>query len=237
MKIFFRKSLLVLLSILTLGFVTPAQFAQYVKENRPSDQTAPTERNLTNSNVQIDELRIKQPQFQSNSKLDAAAQNIHESFETVSSINSDASSKLQIDEAAGFDREKFIDELVYQAEIQSYQKFGTKIKPVIQDEFRKFILPNIDAAINQTAAKFPEEDLRSLSITEQPGGRNSEKIFNVKNETTGKDILKFHVRRDNPPQEGYWFNFHYHTIFDKFQTHHDLGSIYWAKDTPPKWMN
>lgn len=236
MKIFLRKSLLVLLSILTLGFVSPSQFDQYVKENRPSDQTAPNENNLTVSNVQIEELGIDHAKFQSNTKLDRTEQNIYESPEKVSSINSDAGVNVLPDEAK-FDREKFIDELVYQAEIQSFQKFGTKIKPVIQGEFREIILPNIEAAINQTAAKFPEEDLKTLSITEQPGGGNSEKIFNVINEATGKAILKFHVRRDNPPQEGYWFNFHYHTIFDKFQIHHDLGSIYWAKDTPPKWMN
>ncbi|MFL6556465.1 MAG: YpjP family protein, partial [Bacillus sp. (in: firmicutes)] len=24
---------------------------------------------------------------------------------------------------------------------------------------------------------------------------------------------------------------------DDFQIHHELGSIYWAKNTPPKWMS
>jgi hypothetical protein len=136
-----------------------------------------------------------------------------------------------------FNREEFMEELIKQAEIQSYQKFGTKIKPVIEDEFREIILPKIEIAIAQTANQFPEEDLKNLTITEQPGSGLSEKIFNIKDCVTGKDILRFHVRRDNPPKAGYWFNFHYHTIYDEYQSHHELGTIFWAKNTPPKWMS
>ncbi|WP_413309286.1 YpjP family protein [Bacillus sp. 1P10SD] len=140
-------------------------------------------------------------------------------------------------EESEFNREEFMEQLIKQAEIQSYQKFGTKIKPVIEDEFREVILPNIEMAIAQTADQFPEEDLKNLTISEQPGSGLSEKIFNIKSSLTGKDILRFHVRRDNPPQAGYWFNFHYHTIYDDYQSHHELGSIFWAKNTPPKWMS
>jgi hypothetical protein len=197
MKNKLRKSLLILLSILTLGLVSPSQFDQ---------------------NVKADGL----------SKPD--------SFETAASESSLAAPKVEKEES-DFDREKFINELIDKAEVQSYQKFGSRIKPVIQDEFREIILPKIETAISQTAAIFPEEDVRSLSITEQPGGGNSEKIFHIKNMATGKDILRFHVRRDNPPLDGFWFNFHYHTIFDGYETHHDLGSIYWSKDIPPKWMS
>ncbi|MDR6122673.1 hypothetical protein QFZ87_002270 [Bacillus sp. SLBN-46] len=140
-------------------------------------------------------------------------------------------------EESEFNREAFMEQLIKQAEIQAYQKFGTKIKPVIEDEFREVILPNIELAIAQTADQIPEEDLKNLTISEQPGSGLSEKIFNIKSRLTGKDILRFHVRRDNPPQAGYWFNFHYHTIYDDYQSHHELGSIYWAKNTPPKWMS
>ncbi|MEH7437127.1 YpjP family protein [Neobacillus drentensis] len=140
-------------------------------------------------------------------------------------------------EESEFNREAFMEQLIKQAEIQSYQKFGTKIKPVIEDEFREVILPNIELAMAQTADQIPEEDLKNLTISEQPGSGLSEKIFNIKSRLTGKDILRFHVRRDNPPQAGYWFNFHYHTIYDDYQSHHELGSIYWAKNTPPKWMS
>ncbi|WML25874.1 YpjP family protein [Neobacillus sp. OS1-33] len=140
-------------------------------------------------------------------------------------------------EDSKFDKEKFIGELIKQAELQSYQKFGTRIKPVIENEFREIILPNIEKALEEVAVQFPEEDLKNLTISEQPGAGLSEKIFNVNNRVFGKDILRFHVRRDNPPQAGYWFNFHYHTYHDQFQSHHELGSIYWAKNTPPKWMS
>ena len=136
-----------------------------------------------------------------------------------------------------FNRETFMQELIKQAEIQSYQKFGTRIKPVIENEFRKVILPNIEKAIAQTALQFPKDDVKNLTITEQPGAGLSEKIFNIKDSVSGKDIIRFHIRRDNPPQAGYWFNFHYHTYHDQFQSHHELGSIYWDKNTPPKWMS
>ncbi|MDF2857927.1 MAG: hypothetical protein K0Q87_3778 [Neobacillus sp.] len=136
-----------------------------------------------------------------------------------------------------FNKEEFLENLVLQAEAQSYQKFGSRIKPVIENEFREIIFPNIQLAIEETAALFPEEDLMHLAITETPGKGQSEKIFNIRNSELNKDILRFHVRRDNPPQSGYWFNFHYHTYHDSFQSHHDLGSIYWDKNTPPKWMS
>ncbi|MCM3724320.1 YpjP family protein [Neobacillus cucumis] len=136
-----------------------------------------------------------------------------------------------------FNREKFMQELIKQAEIQSYQKFGARIKPVIESEFREIILPNIEKAIEETASQFPEDRVKNLTITEQPGYGLSEKIFNIKDSVSGKDIIRFHVRRDNPPQAGYWFNFHYHTYHDDFHTHHELGSIYWDRNTPPKWMS
>lgn len=140
-------------------------------------------------------------------------------------------------ETTEVDKEKFLEELLIQAELQSYQKFGPRIKPVIENEFREIILPNIEKALQETAAQFPTEDLLNLTITETPGKGQSEKIFNIRNSETKMDVLRFHVRRDNPPQAGYWFNFHYHTYHDGFQSHHELGSIYWAKNTPPKWMS
>ncbi len=134
-------------------------------------------------------------------------------------------------------REEFIKQMVKEAEYQSYEKFGAKIKPVIEDEFNVCILPNIEAAIAEIAEQYPEEDLKKLSITESPAGGNSEKIFHILNDETKKDVIRFHVRKDHPPQQGYWFNFHFHTYHDDFQKHHELGAIYWDKNTPPKWMS
>jgi hypothetical protein len=191
-----RKSLFVLVSILTFGLITPTQLINPGNAENLNDWDA----------------------------FKAAEDN---SF-TLSTGFVDQSE---------LDRENFIGELIKQAEIQSYQKFGVKIKPVIEDEFREVILPNIEKALDKMAVQFPEDDWKNLTITVLPSAGLSEKIFNINNRKTGKDILRFHVRRENPPQAGYWFNFHYHTYHDAFASHHDLGSIYWAKNTPPKWMS
>lgn len=134
-------------------------------------------------------------------------------------------------------QEQFLIDTVQKAEQQSMQKFGTRIKPVIETEFREVILPKMEEAIVEIATELPEEDVSNLRVTELPGGGSSEMIFNIVDEKTNKDVVRFHVRKDHPPQEGYWFNFHYHTFADSFQSHHDLGSIYWDKNTPPKWLN
>jgi hypothetical protein len=192
-----RKSLFIIISILTFGLVTPSQLMNTVNAENHGDRDA----------------------FE--------AQSVENNFVKATGL-------LEESESA---KETFLQELLKQAELQSYQKFGTRIKPVIENEFREIILPNIESALEETAAQFPEEDLKNLTITEKPGKGLSEKIFNIKNAETGKDILRFHVRREHPPQAGYWFNFHYHTYHDEYQGHHDLGSIYWDKNTPPKWMS
>ena len=61
----------------------------------------------------------------------------------------------------------------------------------------------------------PEESLQSLAIS-KPAGGNNEKIFHVYDTKTGNDLLRFHVRRDHPPQDGYYFNFHYHRFDDGY---------------------
>ncbi len=143
-----------------------------------------------------------------------------------------------ISEENGYrDKEDFIKKVLIEAEAQSYAKFGQKIKPAIEDEFSNIILPEIEKAVKIVSVQFPEEELNNLSVSENPGSGHSEKIFHITNVKTKEDVIRFHVRRDHPPQQGYWFNFHYHTYHDKFQTHHDLGSIYWDKNTPPKWMS
>lgn len=135
------------------------------------------------------------------------------------------------------EREVFLEEIIKIAEDQAYVKFGSKIRPVIEDEFREIVLPNIEKVIEQVTNQYPEEDLVNLVITESKGKGDSEKIFHIKNTITKEDVIRFHVRKDHPPLEGYWFNFHYHTYHDHFETHHALGRIFWSKNTPPKWMS
>ncbi|HJV31416.1 MAG TPA: YpjP family protein [Bacillales bacterium] len=197
MKIWIRKTIVVMVSILTFGIITPSQLMNHVNAGKLSDRDI---------------------------------------FETKIPVNSFEQTNLFLDRSDQIKTDP-IEELKKQAELQSYQKFGMKIKPAIEDEFREIILPKIEKAIEETALQIPQEDIRNLVISEMPGAGYSEKIFHVKSLATNEDILRFHVRRDNPPQAGFWFNFHYHTIFDNYQTHHDLGSIYWDKNMPPKWMS
>jgi hypothetical protein len=190
MPLWLRKSLVVLISILTLGMVSPSQASELLpSQSKGGDMADAMRAPAANQDGQDDEED---------------------------------------------QRESFMERAMKQAEEQSLEKFGTRIGPVIEDEFRQIILPNIEKAIVSVAEQFPEEELANLAISEMPGGGVSEKIFHIYGRDQ-KDIIRFHVRRDRPPHEGYWFNFHYHTHHDGFQTHFDLGSIYWAKNTPPKW--
>ena len=134
-------------------------------------------------------------------------------------------------------KQQFLKTAMEIGEQQSWRKFGERIGPVIENEFETIILPKIEKAISEVTEQFTDEDIQYLSISQKPGTGKSEKIFHIYNEKTGKDIIRFHVRRDLRPLEGYWFNFHYHTYHDQYQAHHELGEIFWDKNTPPHWSN
>jgi hypothetical protein len=191
-----RKSLVVMITVLSFGMVTPSQ-AAWLEE---LSQDSGLKRDVVESKPQTDDHHLN----------------------SIANIPT---------------REQIIDEILVQAESYAYQKFGSKIKPVIEDEFKEVILPEIEKVIEEVTLKIPEQNLQYLNISEFPSGGLSERIFHIQNELNGEDIIRFHVRRDNPPQQGYWFNFHYHTYLDGFQNHHTIGSIYWNKNTPPKWMS
>lgn len=134
-------------------------------------------------------------------------------------------------------RDQHIQSILFTAKEQSYIKFGSRIAPVIGNEFEQQILPKLEQAIELTLAKVDDESLRSLKITEYPSGQYAERIFNISDENSGNDLLRVHVRTESRPKEGYYYNFHYHTYVDEFVAHHNLGDIYWSKDTPPKWLS
>ncbi|MBW8349021.1 YpjP family protein [Bacillus sp. IITD106] len=197
MKLWIRKSLIVLVSILTFGAVTPSHALWSENEEVPKAQHRG---NATNDTAQ-------KPIIQT---------------------------EVQVAEKSH--KEQFIEMMTDKAERQALIKFGPRISSVIMNEFEEIILPNIEAAIEMTAAQFSDDELNNLAITEAPGGGVSEKIFNIYNTETNQDIILFHVRRDKPPLEGYTFNFHYHTYHDQFQTHYTIGTIQWDKNTPPNWQ-
>ncbi|BAC15116.1 hypothetical conserved protein [Oceanobacillus iheyensis HTE831] len=133
------------------------------------------------------------------------------------------------------DLDTALNRLMSQAQEQSMIKFGTKIATKVEDEFNQEILPKIEEVLH-TLLEETETAYAFLSITEDPSSGYGERIFNVYDEKTKQHVAKFHVRRDNRPLEGHYFNFHYHLSTDKFKVHHDIGDIYWDKNTPPKWM-
>ncbi|WP_057912722.1 YpjP family protein [Peribacillus muralis] len=192
----FRKSLVILVSVLTFGLVTPTDLAWLAE----ADSLKDTKKGL----VEEEGLAY------------LASQNRTERKEE-------------------FNREEFLSGLLDKAEENAFMKFGEKINPKIGDEFKLAILPKMEEAIVEMAEHFPDEQLQQLTITEQPSAGRAEKIFNIYDSLSGKDIIRFHVRQENPPLEGYWFNFHYHTHHDAFATHYDMGKIYWDKNTPPEW--
>ncbi|MFB1049796.1 YpjP family protein [Paraliobacillus sp. JSM ZJ581] len=129
-----------------------------------------------------------------------------------------------------------IDQLIEQAKTQAMTKLGPKITGQIEDDFTATILPGIESVLETVLMDISEDKITSIRISADQVAGYGEKIFNVYNEQTGEDLIRFHVRRDIRPQEGYWFNFHYHVQQDKYEAHHTIGEIYWSKDTPPKWM-
>jgi len=131
----------------------------------------------------------------------------------------------------------FIEDAITLAKEQSNLKFGTKIGPVISNEFDEVIFPKIQEAIEMTLVDMNQDKLKSLAISENPSGDHSEKIFHIFDTETRSDIIRFHVRTDRKPKDGYFFNFHYHTVSDQYVKHYSLGDIYWSKNMPPKWLS
>ncbi|PYF05200.1 YpjP-like protein [Ureibacillus chungkukjangi] len=130
-----------------------------------------------------------------------------------------------------------LEPILVAAKEQSYIKFGSRIAPVISDEFEQRIYPKLEEVLDLTLSRLDNDSFKYVAISNQPSGEYNEKIFNISDGTSGKDLIRFHVRTEKRPQEGYYYNFHYHTSEDNFISHHSLGDIYWSKNTPPKWLS
>ncbi|MEC0314066.1 YpjP family protein [Bacillus subtilis] len=202
MKLWMRKTLVVLFTIVTFGLVSPPAA---LMADKPSGQPSSLEQN--DYTAFYDE---------------------HDLYDDESDDRRDSELLFQ----------SYKEQLLDSAEDQSFLKFGSRIAPVIEDDYRKEILPKIENVISDYLATLQDDEAyQDVVISSTPSAGKKEKIFNVYNRTTGEDLLRFHVRRDHPPHDGYWFNFHYHTAEDGFQSHHELGSIYWDRNTPPNWMS
>ena len=189
-----KKSLVVGLSVLSFGIISPSQYQDWYE----------------GSSVK---------QNKTNPIIDQHNYDHKESTETV------------------FSQNEFISYAMLRAEQQSFEKFGERIGPHIKDEFYANVLPQIESVLQQFSSEVPEEILTNIAISEKPSGGLSEKIFHLYDQETKEDLIRFHVRRENPPGDGHWFEFHYHTYQDNFDSHHSMARIYWSQNTPPKWLS
>ncbi len=130
----------------------------------------------------------------------------------------------------------YTDYVLHYAFEQGKIKFGPTISSKISTSFEEEILPRLKQVVTETTAGLTSEEWKQIKLSTHPASGLGEKIFHLYNEESGNDLIRFHVRRDQPPKQGYWFNFHYHTYVDNYEKHHNLGSIYWGKDMPPRWM-
>lgn len=134
-------------------------------------------------------------------------------------------------------KEVYLEQLTENAKDQAFMKFGPRMIDRLEDEFTTDILPVIEDVLEAVFDQADEDELRYYAITEEPARGFGERIFNVYDMRDQSDLIRFHVRRENRPLEGYWFNFHYHLSDDQFEAHYDIGEIYWDKNIPPKWMS
>lgn len=148
----------------------------------------------------------------------------------------DISSAIQLDTMLYEENTSIAESLKGAAKTQSYIKFGPRIAEKISGEFDTRIFPKMEEAIDMTLARLEDDKIQYLTITENPSGDYAERIFNIREQGSKVDLLRFHVRTENRPNEGFYYNFHYHTKEDNFVTHYNLGEIYWSKNMPPKWM-
>ncbi|SET64177.1 YpjP-like protein [Salinibacillus kushneri] len=123
------------------------------------------------------------------------------------------------------------------AKNQTKAKLGPKIMNQVEDEFTTEILPNLEKVITHILDDANRDEVLYYGISEDEITGYGEKIFNLYDVRTNTDIARFHVRRENRPHDGYWFNFHYHLKDDDFENHHNIGEIYYDKNTPPRWMS
>ncbi|MBP1970179.1 hypothetical protein J2Z83_002297 [Virgibacillus natechei] len=197
MKMWMRKTAVVLITIMTLGMYTPSVLL-------------PTE---------TEEHKGRE-----------------DSDESVANAVSIADEVDEIDVTLEPDDDYFIRAMTEKAKEQTLTKLGPRIVNQVDDDFTEMILPKMEEVLEGILAEAGQDKLEYYGITEHPASGEGERIFNIHDYHKEQDIAKFHVRRENRPLEGYWFNFHYHLSDDSFEKHHLIGEIYWDKNMPPKWM-
>ncbi|WP_085521566.1 YpjP family protein [Tuberibacillus sp. Marseille-P3662] len=219
-----KKSFVTMVTVLTLGTVVPQVNIQ--AESKPSNtdiEGSKDHKGLSSAATVEQTLVVDQPteqaDFDANETLDSWP-------EIAATINDNDELLARFNE---YTRE--------QAESQGFAKFGDTISAEIGPTYSQKIVPKFGDAVLSLANTTDDHLLKFVDVSNNPAGGTGERILNVYDTRTGEEMIKFHVRRDHPPQEGYWFNFHYHTYEDGFQSHRELEKVYWDKNMPPKWVN
>jgi hypothetical protein len=222
MPLWLRKSLVVLITILTFGTVVPTSILLNDNDSKRSEVIEHTTDKKSNT---ISQTLVKEKVEETDKIKDEAKQNKIESWNVISKSLSEKE-ELQ---------KEFMTYTVSEAKKLAEIKFGQAINKRVGKKYEQEILPAFGKVVTMLGEELEEEQIRHLRITQNPAGGLGEKILHIYDERNGQDLIRFHVRRDQPPLDGYWFNFHYHVPTDNFQAHHEIGKIYWDKNTPPHW--
>lgn len=208
-----KKCLVTLVAVLTFGLVVPNMPAHYVEKQHEK------------GSIQKEQSRI--PAIAANNQLEEGA-----SPETGESLWKQAAGE-------GGSKERLIaafsDYAVREAQDQGLYKFGGRVTEHIGSQYVSEVAPAFASAVRKISSSHDKDWVRNLAVTHSPSSGMGERILHVYLADTGQEVLKLHVRRDHPPQDGYWFDFHYHTVLDGFEKHHELKKVYWGKNMPPKW--
>lgn len=145
--------------------------------------------------------------------------------------------ELEGDSVVTDSNELYLEALTDQAKYQLMEKLGEKIASGIDYELEEVVLPNMELVLDQLYNQIGEQQSQYLVIAEDPASGYGERIFNLYDVDQKSDVATFHVKRVKRPQEGYYFQFHYHLAKDNFEEHYTIADIYWGKNTPPKWMS
>ncbi|MFT8319040.1 MAG: YpjP family protein [Sporolactobacillus sp.] len=211
--IFLRKLLMTVVAVLTFGAVTPIAPPHYV--TKPGDK----------GNVQSEKERSVGMKTSEPEGLTDTDQ--RDSEKTSSPSASTTSREMLIHSFAAYASKE--------AEDQGLHKFGPRVTARIGDRYTQEIVPAFIPLIQEISDGHDQNWIRQLAVTHSPASGMGERILHIYHKEKGKEVLKLHVRREHPPQQGYWFDFHYHTLADNFQQHHELKKVYWGKNTPPRW--
>ncbi|MFT8872478.1 MAG: YpjP family protein [Sporolactobacillus sp.] len=209
---FLRKSIIILVTVLTFGAIAPT-FTPHVPATRSGLRGDVQNQNGTSAALQAgvtESERLK---------------NVSRKKKTVSPEEPDGEQQLLA--FSLYASQEFA--------AQGLHKFGPRVGARIGDQYVNDIIPLLDHAIREASSGHDGAWVSHLAVTHCPAAGLGERIVHIYQKDSGKEVLKLHVRREHPPQEGYWFDFHYHTVIDNFQQHHSLKKIYWGKNTPPSW--